>query len=306
MNLRQIEYALAVAETASFTRAAERCHTVQSALSHQIARLEEELGAPLFERSSRRVRLTPAGSAFLPAARQLLHAAQCVRDEVAAASGQVRGNLALGVISALPQLDVVALAAAFQRSHPRVHASIAMGLSEILLVDVLEHRLDVAFVGLWPGETLTDVQALLLAEEPLMAVVAPSHPLAMRSALTLADLAPYPQVDYFAGSRARRQTDEAFAAAGSSRRIAFEIGHVELLARLVRQGEAVGFMPTGTTAAYADLTAIALTDAPRRRVYCVWGQHPTPAAAAFVEAVRVHVAGSASPGLPSGHGSASM
>ena len=61
MNLKQIRYALAVAEELNFTRAAQRCHTVQSALSHQIAKLEEELGCTLFERTSRRVRLTPAG-----------------------------------------------------------------------------------------------------------------------------------------------------------------------------------------------------------------------------------------------------
>ncbi|HCN46937.1 MAG TPA: LysR family transcriptional regulator, partial [Pseudomonas sp.] len=74
MNLKQIEYALAVAETGSFTRAAERCHVVQSALSHQIARLEEQLGAQLFERSSRWVRLTAAGEAFVPSARTALEA----------------------------------------------------------------------------------------------------------------------------------------------------------------------------------------------------------------------------------------
>jgi DNA-binding transcriptional LysR family regulator len=72
----QMRYVVAVAETSSFTRAAERCLVVQSALSHQIARLERELGARLFDRTSRRVRLTPAGAAFLPAARQCLDAAE--------------------------------------------------------------------------------------------------------------------------------------------------------------------------------------------------------------------------------------
>lgn len=74
MNLKQIEYALAVADTGSFTRAAERCHVVQSALSHQVARLESQLGTLLFERSSRRVRLTPAGEAFVLSARTALEA----------------------------------------------------------------------------------------------------------------------------------------------------------------------------------------------------------------------------------------
>lgn len=69
MNLKQLEFAVALAEERHFTRAAERCHVVQSALSHQIARLEAELGATLFERLPRQVRLTPAGEALLVQAR---------------------------------------------------------------------------------------------------------------------------------------------------------------------------------------------------------------------------------------------
>ena len=69
MELQQLRYVIAVSETLNFTRAAERCHVVQSALSHQVARLEAQLGVSLFERSSRRVRLTPAGEAFVLSAR---------------------------------------------------------------------------------------------------------------------------------------------------------------------------------------------------------------------------------------------
>lgn len=93
-----MRYVVAVAETGNFTRAAERCLVVQSALSHQIARLERELGARLFDRTSRRVRLSAAGEVFLPAARQALDAAERARAEVASAAGEVRGRLAVGAI----------------------------------------------------------------------------------------------------------------------------------------------------------------------------------------------------------------
>ncbi|MDT7683986.1 MAG: hypothetical protein QOG57_4296, partial [Pseudonocardiales bacterium] len=83
MELRQLRYVVSVAETGHFTRAAERCHVVQSALSHQIAKLERELGARLFDRIRRQVRLTAAGEAFVPAARQALDAAARARAEVA-------------------------------------------------------------------------------------------------------------------------------------------------------------------------------------------------------------------------------
>lgn len=92
MELRQLTYAVAVAETGSFTRAAHRCFVVQSALSHQIARLEEELGSRLFERTSRRVQITPAGEAFLGPARKPWRpwsgrAAKCSRAAARCAAG---------------------------------------------------------------------------------------------------------------------------------------------------------------------------------------------------------------------------
>ncbi|NUT40503.1 MAG: LysR family transcriptional regulator, partial [Thermoactinospora sp.] len=106
MELQQLRYVLAVAETSNFTRAAERCLVVQSALSHQIAALERELGARLFERTSRRVRLTPAGEAFLPEARACLEAADRARAEVAAAGGEIRGRLAVGAIPSVTAVDL--------------------------------------------------------------------------------------------------------------------------------------------------------------------------------------------------------
>ncbi|KAF0814793.1 HTH-type transcriptional regulator GltC [Andreprevotia sp. IGB-42] len=285
MNLRQIAYAVAVAEEASFTRAAERCHTVQSALSHQIARLEEELGAPLFERTSRRVRLTPAGHAFLPAARQLLHSEQRIRDEVAAATGQIRGALSVGLISALTVLDTVDLLAEFHGMHPQVDVRFASGMSEHLLVNVREHRCDVAFVGLWPGEIIEGLNTLLLADEALVAVLPPGHPLASSSEVCLRDLAVQRCVDYRAGSGARRQTDEAYAAAGLTRHVHFEVDHASLMERVIRRGLAIGMVPAETAAGMQGLAIVPVRDAPRRRVYCVWAYHPTPAAAAFVELV---------------------
>ncbi|BCL76657.1 LysR family transcriptional regulator [Jeongeupia sp. HS-3] len=285
MNLRQIEYAVTVAETENFTRAAQACHTVQSALSHQIARLEDELGAPLFERSSRRVRLTPAGRAFLPAARQLLHDAQRVRDEVAAASGQIRGTLAVSLISALTAPDVVALLDRFHGRHPRVDVRLTSGMSEAMLADVREHRADVAFVGLWSGEEITGLNTLLLCDEALVALLPPDHPLATRSQLDLQALAAERWVDYRAGSSARRQTDEAFSAAGYDRHVHFEIDHLGLLERIVRRGLAVGMVPAGLAAGLPGLAAVPVRDAPTRRVYCVWARQPTPAAQAFIELV---------------------
>src|SRR5689334_4818075 len=136
MELQQMRYVIAVAETNSFTRAAERCLVVQSALSHQIARLERELGAKLFERTSRRVRLTPAGAAFLPAARQCLDAAERAAAEVAAAVGEVRGRLAVGLIPTVAAVDLPGVLRQFRQRYPSVRISLRVGASEDLVEQV--------------------------------------------------------------------------------------------------------------------------------------------------------------------------
>lgn len=110
-----MRYVVAVADTGNFTRAAEQCLVVQSALSHQIARLERELGARLFDRTSRRVRNTPAGEAFLTAARQCLEAAERASVNVAAAVGEVRGRLAVGLIPTVAAVDIPGALRDFRR-----------------------------------------------------------------------------------------------------------------------------------------------------------------------------------------------
>ncbi|BBH47426.1 LysR family transcriptional regulator [Pseudomonas sp. KU43P] len=283
MNLKQLEYALAVADTGSFTRAAERCHVVQSALSHQVARLEAQLGVSLFERSSRRVRLTPAGEAFVLSARPAVEAAGRIADDVAAACGQVRGRLSIGEISSLTALDLVELLAVFHGRYPDVDVRWLTAKSEWLVADVCERRLDVGFIGLWQGEALHGVHHRLLAREELVALLPPGHRLAGRGQLTLADLTDEVLVDFPEGTGARRQTDEAFLAAGVVRRVKFEIGHIRLVEKFVQRGMAVGLVPERIAQGISGVAVARLADAPVRHLYAVWSQSPTPAARAFLE-----------------------
>lgn len=290
MNLKQIEYALAVAETGSFTRAAERCHVVQSALSHQIARLEEQLGAQLFERSSRWVRLTAAGEAFVPSARTALEAARRIADEVAAASGEVRGRLSIGEISSLTELDLVDLLAGFHGEYPKVDIRWLMGKSELMIGDVRERRLDVAFIGVWPGESLEGVEHRLLAKEELVAVLPPEHPLVIHKRLSLAQLEDQPLVDFQAGTGARRQTDEAFAAAGLRHRVQFEVGTTNLIEKFAQRGLALGLVAERIAAGFERVKVLPVSDAPIRHLYAIWSKTPTPAASAFIQLLERHLA----------------
>ncbi len=290
MNLKQIEYALAVAETGSFTGAAERCHVVQSALSHQIAKLEEQLGTRLFERSSRRVRLTPAGEAFVPNARIALDAARRIADEVAAATGEVRGRLSIGEISSLTELDLVDLLAGFHREYPKVDIRWLMGKSELMIGDVRERRLDVAFIGVWPGESLDGVEHRLLAREELVAVLPLEHRLVIHRRLSLAQLEDQPLVDFQAGTGARRQTDEAFTAAGLRHRVQFEVGTTNLIEKFVQRGLALGLVAERVAAGFQRVKVLPVSDAPVRHVYAIWSKTPTPAASAFIRLLERHLA----------------
>ncbi len=288
MEFQQMRYVIAVAETRNFTRAAERCVVVQSALSHQIARLERELGARLFDRTSRRVRLTPAGEAFLPAARQAIDAAERARAEVAAAAGEIRGPLAVGAISTVAAVDLPAALKRFHQRHREVRISLRTSPSEESIERVRQGTLDVAFLGLPLGVRPQGVRGRELARDDLVAVVAPGHPLAGRDPLDLRELAEETFVDFPAGTAGRAHADAAFAAAGLRREVAFEVTAAALMARLIRAGLGIGLLPAAFVPELPGLPTVGLRDAPARVEHLIWSRfEPSPAAAAFLSVLGV-------------------
>lgn len=290
MDLRQLGYVVAVAELGSFTRAAERCFVAQSALSHQVARLEHELGARLFHRTSRRVHLTPAGRAFLPAARQCLEAAERARAEVSAATGEVRGRLSIGVIPTVAAVDVPGELRAFHKRHPLVRVSLTTGGSDDLVDKVNQGTLDAAFLGLPAGATVRGVRDHALVRDRHVAVLPPSHPLAGAGKVSLARLAQEVFVDFRAGSPGREQTDQAFRAAGLSRDVAFEVTDAHLMARLIREGLGIGLLASTFASQLPGLVAVPVTNAPTRVEHIVWSHHGTsPAAAAFLKQLDIPI-----------------
>ncbi|MFD9032995.1 LysR family transcriptional regulator [Streptomyces sp. NPDC059567] len=283
MELQQMRYVIAVAETSSFTRAAERCLVVQSALSHQIARLERELGARLFDRTSRRVRLTPAGEAFLPAARQAVNAAERAAAEVAAAVGEIRGRLAIGVIPTVAAFDIPAALHAFRRRYPQVRIGLHVGASELLVELVKEGALEIAFLGLPPSARPEGVGSRLLAHDRLVAVVAPGHPLAGETEVDLARLSSEVFVDKPAGTAGRLQSDQAFAAAGVHREVAFEVTDAGFTTRLIHQNLGIALLPSAYTPHLTGVVTVPVSDAPARNEHLIWNRSTlTPGATAFL------------------------
>lgn len=288
MELQQLRYVVAVAETNNFTRAAKRCLVVQSALSHQIARLERELGARLFERTSRRVRLTPAGEAFLPVARQCLDAADRAVAEVAAVVGEIRGRLAVGLIPTVAAVDLPAALRDFRSRHPQVRINLKVGASEDLVEQVKDGVVDVAFLGLPTAARPAGVEARELARDRLVAVVSLDHPLAGQRTVSLDRLASEVFVDLPAGTAGRVQSDQAFDGAGLDRDVAFEVTTADYIARLVAADLAVAMLPLAYAPQLAGVTTIDVTDAPARVEYVIWNRHSrSPAASAFLSLLDI-------------------
>src|ERR1700748_1020429 len=118
MELHQLRYACAVAETGSFSRAAERCQIAQPSLSQQVLKLEEDLGAKLFDRLGRSVRLTEAGRVFIPHARAILEQMDVARLSVADKNADLCGNVSVGVIPTIAPYLIPGYTAAFAKKYP--------------------------------------------------------------------------------------------------------------------------------------------------------------------------------------------
>ena len=145
MELRQLVYAEAVARHRHFTRAAEELHVAQSALSHQIRRLEAELGTELFERTSRRVVPTEAGEAVAARARRVLAEVDGVRGELDELRGLVRGRISIGALLPAGGIEVTTLLARFSQAFPGIEVGLREGTAADMLELIDADELDVAF-----------------------------------------------------------------------------------------------------------------------------------------------------------------
>ena len=275
---------MAIAEEQSFTRAAQRCFVVQSALSRQIKSLESELGVRLFARTSRKVEVTPAGEAFVKQARLCLQAAERAKASAAAAHGQIRGSLTIGVIPTVTAVNIAAVLGAFRRSYPEVGVHVRTGGSDEFLRRIAAGELDVGFLGLAEGVTPQGVQTQELSQERLVAVLSEGHRLAGQHRLRLKE----PFVDFPEGSSGREQSDLAFERARLRREVSLEVNTADLLTGLVRQGLGVALVAPSVAREAPGCVCIPVSDGPVRVEYLAWDSfNPSPAAQAFVDSVPV-------------------
>ncbi|MDT5022634.1 MAG: hypothetical protein QOI33_3158 [Mycobacterium sp.] len=242
MNLQQLRYAVALADTQSFTKAAANEYVVQSALSQQLRKLEAELGVALFERTTRTVAPTPAGEALLPLMRQVLAGVDQIKFGAQAISGTIAGRLTVGMMEVPSEsLDVAALMATFHTRYPEVTVTLRSGGSDLLIDAVRDRKLDVAIVGSNVPPATGRLTCTELFIEPLVAVLPASHELAAGGAVRLDQLASLPFIDFPPGYGLRHETDRGFA--DVPRRVAFEVTRVDEVIHFVRKDLGVALLP---------------------------------------------------------------
>ncbi|GAA3812895.1 LysR substrate-binding domain-containing protein [Sphaerisporangium flaviroseum] len=286
MELRQLEYFVAVAEECHFTRAAKRMRVAQSGLSASIRSLERELGAPLFLRSTRQVELTPAGRALLAEARRALSATDAAKDAVAAVQGLLRGSLAIGSLQCLHAVHLPAVLARFVAVHPGLEIQLRQGGSGELIEQVRAGRLDLAFVSR-PARCPDDVLVGPLADEPLVLACTPEHPLAVREKVALEELQAERFVDFTPDWGTRDLVDNVLAAAGVERRVALEVTDIHSLLDLVTFGLGVALVPQSFAAKTDRVRFVGLAGVvPAWETVTVTGDPTSAAAAALLREVH--------------------
>lgn len=288
MELRQLEYFLAVWDNGGFTRAAEAMHVTQPGVSSQIRSLERELGHRLLDRSGRTLRLTEVGEAVLPYARAALEAATGLRGAVDALTGLTRGRVSLGTVPS-HAVDIPELLAGFRKAHPGVEVTLSTGVSDDLMARVGDGSLDLALTGIAAGPP-TGVAIQVLAEEVLVAAVCASDPLSRSSRIPLAALKERGLVTLSRGTALRAAFGAACAEAGFTPRVDLESTDLAVVAQLAARGLGVAILPASATVAQqANLHTIALTKPqPTGRIALAWRdlKPVSPAARAFIDHAR--------------------
>jgi DNA-binding transcriptional LysR family regulator len=297
MELHQLEYFVAVAEEASFTRAAERVHVAQPGVSAQVRRLESELGQRLLDRSGRSVRLTGAGSAVLPFARAALDAVANVRLAVDELAGLVRGQVAVGMVSGCALPVLAELLAGFRQRYPGVAIALTEDTSDRLIEMLKDGRLDLALIGAAGPDGPPGLGTVVLVDEAMVAAVAPGHPLADAGTVTVQALRDVPLVSLPRGTGVRAALDAACAAAGFEPRIVFEASALPMVITMAAQGLGLAVVPESVANAGTAPVIVPIADpSVRSRLELAWPEEPSanPAARVLIEQVRAL----GSPGRP--------
>ena len=241
MEVHQLRYFCAVAESGNFTRAAEATRVAQPSLSQQIHKLEDELGAKLFDRLPRSVRLTQFGKAFLPKAQAILRQIGEARTEIREMASVESGEVVLGAIPTIAPYLLPPMLSSFARQHPSVSVSVVEEITPTLLEHLHEGTIDLALLALpIVGDELIVKE---LAQESLFAALPEKHPLATRRSLLLDELRDEPFLLLKEGHCFRDNTLQACRQSRVNPKVVFESGQFATIVAMVSAGMGVSVVP---------------------------------------------------------------
>ncbi|TQM44928.1 LysR family transcriptional regulator [Pseudonocardia cypriaca] len=283
MELHQLRYFVAVAREGSMTQAAASLFLAQPTLSIQIRKLEQEVGAKLFERLARRVVLTAAGEAFLEHAERALDEMARGRERVEAVVGLREGRVSVGVLPSVGAYLLPAVLAAFRAEHPKVAVRIVEhDVPRDFEQLVHSGELDMAVTRM--PATLAGLGSRTLVREPVVALLPPGHGLRGRADVALSELADEEFVCMRSGYGLRELADQLCDGAGFTPRVVLETGQLSIVHGMVRSGVGVALLPR-LAATGAEHVVPVSDEQARRELGVVWRRSAldSPPVAAFLD-----------------------
>jgi DNA-binding transcriptional LysR family regulator len=240
MDLSQLEVFLAVAHEGRFSRAAEKLHRTQSAVSQTIRKLEDELGEPLFDRTSRDGLLTDAGRVLQEYAERLLNLRSGAQQALAELRELQQGKLAIAA-NEFTALYLLAVLAQFRRLHPMVKIAVQRTLGKNIPNDVLRHNCELGVLTYDPG--VPQLSSTVVYLDELVLVVPPRHPLAAESAISIRQLGAESFVAHNVASPYREKVIHAFRRYKTPLHMDIELPTLQAIKNFVAMGNGVAFLP---------------------------------------------------------------
>lgn len=241
MNLRELEYLIAVDEERHFRKAAERCFVSQPTLSGQLKKLEEELGVLLVERTRRRVMMTDVGVAVADEARKVLAGAKAIKDMAQSFYDPMAGELRVGLIPTVAPYLLPIIMPAIRRQYPKLKLWLHEYQTSVLLEKLRQAQLDVLILAL-PVDT-DEFAELYLFNEPFLLAVPRSGDFAGKDKISLGDLKNKEMLLLEEGHCLRGQALEVCSMAGATENSAFHASSLETLRHMVGEGMGLTLFP---------------------------------------------------------------
>ncbi|WP_164472745.1 LysR family transcriptional regulator [Cohnella candidum] len=241
MELAQMQYFAAVAELQHVTRAAEKLNITQPALSHSIAKLEEEFGVPLFERSGRNVQLNRYGVLFAKTVRNVLQEVERGKREIAEMAHPETGTVSLAYLNILGSATVPSMVGSFKMRHPGIRFELEQGNQQHIQRLMEAGQCDMALIS--PPSGTPGHRWVPLFSRKLYAVVPHVHPLAMREEIRLSELDGEAFIEHKSICAFRKMLDQLLAETGFKPNVQYEADDLQTVAGFVSQGLGVSVLP---------------------------------------------------------------